>query len=126
MVTRQPRQIKVLPGCRVDLQDVGWEEFQAILAELGDSRSTRISYSNQTLTIVAPLFKYEKTKVTLGDMVKVLLEELGIDYDSSGSTTLSRQDVSKGVEPDDSFYIQNYEQVLNEDRIDLTLTRRLT
>ena len=119
MVTLQLRQIKVLPGQRVDLEDVVWSEFQAILAELGDSRNTRISYNNQTLTIVAPLFQHEKSKVTLGDLVKVLLDELGIDYDASGSTTLAREDVGKGVEPGDSFYIQNFSQVLNKDRIDL-------
>ena len=63
----------------------------------------------------------EKSKVALGDIVKVLLDEQNIDYDSSASTTLKRQDLDKGVEPDDSFYIQNYERVLNKDRIDLTV-----
>lgn len=121
MVTLQLRQIKVLPGQRVDLEGIGWSEFEAILAELGESRSTRIAYNNNTLTIVAPLFRHEKSKVALGDIVKVLLDEQNIDYDSSASTTLKRQDRGKGVEPDDSFYIQNYERVLNKDRIDLTV-----
>ncbi|CAN5654748.1 Uma2 family endonuclease [soil metagenome] len=121
MVTLQFRQIKVLPGQRVDLEGIGWSEFEAILAELGESRSTRIAYNNNTLTIVAPLFRHEKSKVVLGDIVKVLLDEQNIDYDSSASTILKRQDRGKGVEPDDSFYIQNYERVLNKDRIDLTI-----
>jgi Uma2 family endonuclease len=121
MVTLQLRQIKVLPGQRVDFEDVDWSEFQAILAELGDSRSTRIAYSNKTLTIVAPLFQHEKSKINLGELVKVLLDELGIGHDVSGSTTLMRKDVDKGVEPDDSFYIQNFSQVLNKDRIDLNI-----
>ncbi|WP_346427037.1 Uma2 family endonuclease [Leptolyngbya sp. BC1307] len=121
MVTLQLRQIKVLPSQRVDLEGIGWSEFEAILAELGESRSTRIAYNNNTLTIVAPLFRHEKSKVALGDIVKVLLDEQNIDYDSSASTTLKRQDRGKGVEPDDSFYIQNYERVLNKDRIDLTV-----
>lgn len=121
MVTLQLRQIRVLPGQRVDLEDICWSEFEAILAELGESRSTRIAYNNNTLTIVAPLFRHEKSKVALGDLVKALLDEQNIDYDSSASTTLKRQDLDKGVEPDDSFYIQNYERVLNKDRIDLTV-----
>ncbi|MFK8185728.1 MAG: Uma2 family endonuclease [Phormidesmis sp.] len=119
MVTLQLRQIKLQPGQRVDIEDVDWPEFQAILAELGDNRSTRIAYQNRTLTVVDPLFRHEKFKVTLGDLVKVLLEELDIDYEAAGSTTLTRMDVYKGVEPDNSFYIQNYQQVLNKDRIDL-------
>jgi len=121
MVTLQLRQIRVLPGQSVDLEYVDWQEFESILEELGDSRSTRIAYNNRTLTIMAPLFKHEKDKVSLGDFVKVLLEELDIDHDSSGSTTLKREGTGKGVEPDDSFYIENFAQVLGKDRLDLNV-----
>lgn len=120
-MTLQLRQIKVSPGQSVHFEDVDWPEFEAILAELGNSRGTRIAYRNRTLTIVAPLFEHEKSKVVLGDLATVLLDALGIDHDASGSTTLKRKDLGKGVEPDDSFYIQNYEQVLNKDRIDLNV-----
>lgn len=119
MVTLQLRQIKVLPGQSVCLEDVDWDEFEQILEELGDRRNTRIAYNNKVLTIVAPLLKHEKDKVSLGDMVKVLLDELEIDHDVTGSTTLKRKDMDKGVEPDDSFYIQNFSQVLGKDRLDL-------
>ncbi|MEO0647781.1 MAG: Uma2 family endonuclease [Cyanobacteria bacterium J06650_10] len=121
MVTLQLRQIKVPPGQTIELEDVSWSEFESILAELGDRRSTRIAYNNKTLTIMAPLFKHEKDKVSLGDFVKVLLDELNIEHDSSGSTTLRRKGLGKGVEPDDSFYIQNYMRVLTKDRIDLSI-----
>ncbi|MEO1392897.1 MAG: Uma2 family endonuclease [Cyanobacteria bacterium J06634_5] len=119
MVTLQLRQLKISPGQSVSFEDVNWQEFEAILAELGDSRGTRIAYTNRTLTIVAPLFEHENTKASLGDVVKVLLEELDIDYAVAASTTLKRQDLGKGVEPDDSFYIQNFAKVLNKKRIDL-------
>lgn len=121
MVTLQLRQIKISPGQVIELDDIGWSEFEAILTELGDSRSTRIAYNNRTLTIVAPLFAHEKSKIVLGDLVTILLDELEIDHDASGSTTLKRQDLVKGVEPDDSFYIQNFARVLGKDRIDLAV-----
>ena len=121
MVTLQLQQIKVSPGQSVNLEDVDWSEFEAILTELGDSRSTRIAYNNGTLTIVAPLYVHESFKASLGDVVKVLLEELNIDYAASASTTFKRKDLGKGVEPDDSFYIQNFARVLNKDRIDLSV-----
>lgn len=119
MVTLQLRQIRVSPGQSVQLEDVDWPEFEAILAELGDSRGTRIAYTDRILTIVAPLFVHESSKASLGDVVKVLLEERDVDYVVSASTTLKRKDLGKGVEPDDSFYIQNFAAVLNKDRIDL-------
>jgi hypothetical protein len=95
MVTLQLRQIKVLSGQRIDFEDVVWPEFLAVLAKLGDRRNTRIAYSNNTLTIVAPLFERESDKVALGDLVKVLLEELNINYAASASTTLKRQDLAR-------------------------------
>ena len=119
MVTLQLGQIRVLPGQSVCLEDVEWEEFERILEELGDRRNTRIAYTDRTLTIVAPLYEHESSKVTLGDMVKVLLEELDINYAAAGSTTLRRQDMGKGAEPDDSFYIEHCEQVLGKKKIDL-------
>lgn len=121
MVTLQLSQIKIAPGQSVQLEDVDWSEFEAILAELGDSRGTRVAYNNRVLTIVAPLFEHENSKASLGDVVKVLLEEQDIDYVVSASTTLKRKGLGKGVEPDDSFYIQNFAAVLNKGRIDLEI-----
>ncbi|WP_066424771.1 Uma2 family endonuclease [Anabaena sp. 4-3] len=119
MVTLQFRQLSVPPGHRVILQNVGWQEFEAILAELGEHRATRLAYSQGTLEIRMPLPKHEVAKVIIGDMVKILLEELEIDCECFGSTTFKREDMSCGVEPDDSFYIQNHAKMIGKERIDL-------
>ncbi|MFE4107254.1 Uma2 family endonuclease [Almyronema epifaneia] len=121
MVTLQLRQIQISPGQRLDLQDVSWSEFEAILQELGEARNIRIAYSDGKLSIMSPLPEHEKAKVLIGDLVKILLEELNRDCESFGSTTFKRQDMAKGVEPDDSFYIQNYARMIGKGRVDLTI-----
>lgn len=121
MVMLQLRQLVVHPGQRVQLQKVNWSEFEAILEELGDQRMSRIAYSDGILEIRMPLPKHEKAKVLIGDMVKILLEELDLDNECFGSSTLKRQDMSKGIEPDDCFYIENSAQMIGKDRIDLTV-----
>ncbi len=121
MVTLQLRQLMVHPGQRVQLRDVTWPEFEAILAELGDQRASRIAYSHGVLEIRMPLPKHEKAKVLIGDMVKILLEELDIDNECFGSSTFKRQDMATGVEPDDCFYIENAAQMIGKDRLDLTI-----
>ncbi|QSJ16071.1 Uma2 family endonuclease [Nostoc sp. UHCC 0702] len=121
MVTLQLRQLSVPPGHRVILHNVNWQEFEAILKELGDHRATRLAYSQGTLEMRMPLPKHEKAKVIIGDLVKILLEELEIDCESFGSTTFKREDMAFGVEPDDSFYIQNHTQMIGKERIDLTV-----
>lgn len=121
MVAIQLRQLIVYPGQRIQLQDVDWHEFEAILDELGDKRACRIAYSDGVLEIRMPLPKHEKAKVLIGDMVKILLEELDIDNECFGSSTFKRQEMAKGIEPDDCFYIENSAQMIGKDRIDLTL-----
>jgi len=121
MVTLQLRQLSVPPGHRVILHDVNWQEFEAILEELGNHRATRLAYSHGTLEMRMPLPKHEKAKVIIGDLVKIMLEELEIDCETFGSTTFKREDMAVGVEPDDSFYIQNHAQMIGKDRIDLTV-----
>jgi Uma2 family endonuclease len=121
MVTLQLRQIKVPPGHRVIFNDVSWQEFEAILEELGDRRASRIAYSNGTLEIRMPLPEHEIDKELVGDMVKILLEETEMDCECFGSTTFKRRDMAQGIEPDNCFYIQNHAQMIGKKRLDLRI-----
>ena len=55
MVSLQLRQLDVPQGQRLLLHDISWSDFEAILEELGEHRSTRIAYDNGLLEIMAPL-----------------------------------------------------------------------
>ncbi|BAZ03844.1 Uma2 family endonuclease [Calothrix sp. NIES-3974] len=115
------RQLRIQPGQQLLLEDVSWEQFENILAELGEHRAARISYSNGFLEIMVPLPEHEKAKEIIGDMVKILLQELSINYDALGSTTLKNEAMSQGVEPDACFYIQNQAAVIGKNRINLNM-----
>ncbi len=121
MVTLKLRQIVVQPGQRIQLQQVNWPEFEAILDELGQQRSTRIAYNSGTLEIRIPSPEHEVDKELIGDMVKILLEELDIQNECFGSTTFKRQDMEKGIEPDQCFYISNAAQMIGKRRVDLAV-----
>jgi Uma2 family endonuclease len=110
----------VPPGQRVALKDISWQEFEEILQELGEKRNSRIAYSRGVLEIVTPLPEHEVAKVIVGDLIKILLQEMGYEYESLGSTTFRRQDLDRGIEPDDCFYIEHYQQMIGKERIDLT------
>lgn len=121
MVTLQLKQIRVPPGERVILEDISWQEFETILIELGEHRGSRVAYSQGLLEIMVPLPEHEKAKVIIGDLVKILLDELGLNWEPLGSTTFKREDMAAGVEPDDCFYIQNYKLMIGKERIDLSI-----
>jgi Uma2 family endonuclease len=121
MVTLHLRQLRVPPGQRVLLEQVSWHEFEAIIEELGEHRNTRLAHSRGIVEVVAPLPEHEKAKVVISDLLKVLLDELDMPWESLGSTTLRREDMAAGIEPDDCFYIQHHALMIGRDRIDLTL-----
>jgi Uma2 family endonuclease len=70
---------------------------------------------------MVPLPEHERAKVIIGDLVKILLDELDLNWESLGSTTFKREDMSVGIELDDCFYIQNHRLMIGKDRIDLTV-----
>jgi Uma2 family endonuclease len=121
MVTIQLRQLVVHPGQRIQLQDVDWAEFEAVLDELGDRRSSRIAYFDNLLEIRMPLPKHEVDIELIGDFVKILLEELDIDNECFGSTTFKRKTMAAGIEPDQCFYIENQAVMIGKRRIDLAI-----
>lgn len=114
-------RLSVPPGQRVLLHDVSWQEFEEILEELGEHRAARIAYDNGTLEIMTPLPEHEDNKEIIGDLIKALLEELDIEFRSLGSTTFKNQEMVKGIEPDQCFYIQNEAAVRGKKRLDLTV-----
>ncbi len=82
------RQLSVPPGQRLLIHNLEWTEFESLLEELGEDRSSRIAYNNGTLEIRMPTPEHEVEKELLGDLVKILLDELEIDCECFGSTTL--------------------------------------
>ena len=121
MTTLQLRQIRMIPGQTIEIQDVSWSEFEDILQDLGEKRNTRIAYSNGVLSIMAPLPAHETSKACIGDFVKILLDELDRNYLSLGSTTFKTKRMKKAVEPDDCFYIKDFERVLGKAKLDLNV-----
>ncbi len=105
---------------RVLLEGISWHTYEQLLAEMGNSRTIRLSYDRGLLEIMTPLLDHENPKEMLTALVGVLAEELNIEILRAGSTTLKRPDLAKGAEPDSSFYIQNEPLVKGKTQIDLT------
>jgi Uma2 family endonuclease len=121
MATLQLHQLEVPPGQRLLLHDISWSEFEAILTDLGEHRSTRIAYDNGLLEIMAPLPEHEAAKEIIGDLLKALLEELDREFLTLGSTTFKNSAMLKGIEPDQCFYIRHEAAVRGKKRLDLTV-----
>lgn len=101
------------------LQNISWQTFKAILADMGNERNSRLTYDNAIVEIMTPLMPYENSNRLIEGFILVLCEELGLEVKSTGSLTLIRNDLEKGAEPDSSYYIQNEFLVRDKENIDL-------
>ncbi|MGB5899666.1 MAG: Uma2 family endonuclease [Geitlerinemataceae cyanobacterium] len=113
MLLTQPR------ADRVVLYDISWQQFENLLANLGESRAARIAYDRGALEIMTPLPEHEYYKETISDAVKDIAEVLEEDYESLGSTTWKREIEKAGVEPDNCFYFQNESKIRGKLQFDL-------
>ncbi|WP_121969285.1 Uma2 family endonuclease [Leptolyngbya sp. BC1307] len=91
----------------VVLSHISWQTYQAVLADMGDHRAARVAYNQGVLTLKVPSKFHEIVNRLLARIVATLTEELGLEVINVGSTTLERDDLEKGAEPDTGFYIQN-------------------
>lgn len=100
-------QIALSPGSAMAVSGLSWQHYQLLLAELGDNRATRLAYSNGVLEIRMPSQIHEIVNRLLSKIIFALAEELGLELVDLGSTTWSREDLGKGIEPDSCFFLQN-------------------
>ncbi|MEQ9669610.1 Uma2 family endonuclease [Coleofasciculus sp. G2-EDA-02] len=117
--TSTTEQLQVRAEPIVTLRGVSWQTYQALMHDVGDNRAWRIAYDQGILEIRMPLPKQEEPKRLLESFIEVIVDELGIELRSLGALTLEREDLTRAVEPDTCFYIQNESRVRGQDKINL-------
>ncbi|BDA73194.1 hypothetical protein CAL7716_073600 [Calothrix sp. PCC 7716] len=116
-VVKPISQMHLAPGSVVTIPNVTWQEFETILHELGQKRTSRVAYYQGTLEIMVPLPEHEIPRDFISDIVKTLLRAKRVRYQPFGSTTFKNQGAA-GVEPDACFYIQNYQAMIGRRRLE--------
>lgn len=112
-------QLEIPAGNQLLLKNIDWESFEQLLEELGDNRGIRLSFSDNTVEIMAPMAAHEDDKHIIGRLVEIILDEMELEFRPLGATTFKNKHMSKAVEPDECFYIQNEAKIRGKDRIDL-------
>jgi Uma2 family endonuclease len=101
------------------LRGVSWLTFKALMADVGDDRAWRIAYDQGVLEIRMPLLQHEVPKGMIEDFVTTMADELEIEVLKAGALTLDREDLTRAIEPDTCFYIQNEAIVRGLEKINL-------
>jgi Uma2 family endonuclease len=93
---------------------ITWSTYQSLLKDLGAHRASRLVYDKGNLEIIMPSDLHETLNRLIALLITTLVDELNLRIKNYGSTTLDREDLEQGVEPDSCFYIQNIDRILGK------------
>lgn len=96
---------------RIAFRDLSWSAFKQIQSLLMERSHARFIYDNGILEITMPLESHERFARLIERFILILVVETGLMIKTMGSTTLDREDLLKSAEPDNGYYIQNFDLV---------------
>jgi Uma2 family endonuclease len=106
---------------RVVLRDISWHTYQSLLKDFERQPAIRLTFDRGILEIRMPQTPHESYKKLFGRLVETLTEESDREIRSLGSMTCAREDLARGLEPDQCYYIQNERAVWDKEKIDLSI-----
>lgn len=97
---------------------VDWRTYRALCDALSERR-LRLTYDGENFEVMTVSLLHDLLSRLLGRFLVVLTEEFGMPIRSAGSVTLERQDVQRGIQADESYYIVNEPLIRDKEQIDL-------
>ncbi|MBV8886413.1 MAG: Uma2 family endonuclease [Chroococcidiopsidaceae cyanobacterium CP_BM_RX_35] len=98
-----PEKIQLPAGAVVRLPAT-WQDYQKLCQQRGNGSIPRIKYRTEEVLLMSPLPKHGRDASLIADIIKVLLDYTGREYDSFTPVTMELPE-EHGIEPDYCFYI---------------------
>lgn len=92
---------------RVVFRGLSWDDYLQIFRALPQRRSSRLTFDGETLEITMPLEEHEFALRLIELFIRILVVEMGMKIKTMGSTTMNREALQRGSEPDCAYYLQN-------------------
>src|SRR5215217_4854344 len=104
---------------RFVFDEADWAFYESILKKVGD-RHILVTFDGERLEVMSPAPEHETHASRLGQLVRLLMLERRVPFQSMGSFTLKKRKADAGLEPDRCFYTQHAAAILGKRRIDLS------
>lgn len=104
---------------RLVLERISWQQFEALLTEMGADRASRFTYDQGRLELMTPLEEHDRCHKLIESLVLVLADVMKLPVEGYKAPTLKRPDLGIAVEPDTGYYLQHERQVHGKAAIDL-------
>ncbi len=115
MTTVQPPRVPE----RFLLHGVSWSTYVALRDEPGNDH-VRMTYDRGELEMMSPSKPHEQFARILDWLIHIWVEELDLDIASCGTMTCRREDLARGFEPDNCYYIEHEAQMRARNELDLS------
>lgn len=99
-------------GGTLILSDVSWDEYQRLIADLGEWNGVRVTYDQGRLEIMSPSSEHKAAKEMIACLLRAFADQTDTVIESYGSTTYQQEWLQRGLEPDCCFYIQNAARII--------------
>ena len=99
--------------------DADWRFYELILRKVGERR-VFVTFDGERLEVMTPSPEHEKNTSRLEQVVRLLMLEFRVPFESLGSFTLKKRKADAGLEPDRCFYTRNADAIVGKRRIDLS------
>lgn len=103
----------------VILHNITWNSYKQIADALQDQTPAHLTYDRGQLEIMVLSFQHENVKKLISMLFERLADNLDIEFCPAGSTTFQKEELERGFEPDESYYIENAEYVRGRKAINL-------
>ncbi|NJR67950.1 MAG: Uma2 family endonuclease [Synechococcales cyanobacterium CRU_2_2] len=109
---------------RITLSQVSWEQLEALLQDLGNQRSTRITYYQGKLEIFDPCPNHDRITRLMDSLLQVLADEAGDNLCNLGSQLLKQAEMAIAIQPDSCYSLDQRGQAQRAgDRAELNLPK---
>jgi len=105
---------------RFVLRGVSWPTYEA-LRDAPENYHVRMTYDRGDLEIMSPSKSHERYAYFIGRLIDVWTEELNIDVQSCRIMTFKREDLDRGLEPDNCYYVEHEPQMRQKTELDLAI-----
>jgi Uma2 family endonuclease len=99
---------------RVVVQDLDWQDYVQLGNILCDRPALRLTFDRGTLEIMVTSREHESFKTRLGRLIEILAEVFDRSIEPGGNMTFQREDLQKGLEGDNCWWIEHAAQVLGK------------
>jgi Uma2 family endonuclease len=102
------------------LRGVSYATYRALSVDLENAGSrTRLTFDRGALEFMSPSYHHEHQGFLLSRLIEAIAVGLRLPLLAAESTTLTREDVDRGAEPDKCYYVANEPRLRHARDIDL-------